>query len=163
LAAGDNWFRPTMIQTGPDGALWIADMYRHVIEHPQWIPKEWQAKLDLPPGHDKGRIYRVFPVGKKPPPHPPPRHMTTARLVAALDSSSGWQRDTAQRLLIAKKDKAAVPLLEKMLKCKNPLARLHALCTVTEFRPRLAPVLKALTDPHPGVRLHAVRVIEPVL
>ena len=42
LASTDNWFRPTMIQTGPDGCLWIADMYRAVIEHPQWIPPDWQ-------------------------------------------------------------------------------------------------------------------------
>ena len=63
LASSDNWFRPTMIQTGPDGALWIADMYRHVIEHPEWIPQDWQKRLDLRAGHDKGRIYRVYPVG----------------------------------------------------------------------------------------------------
>src|SRR5262249_61949585 len=66
LAARDNWFRPTTIQTGPDGALWVADMYRYVIEHPQWIPKEWQEKLDLRAGHDKGRIFRVYPARKKP-------------------------------------------------------------------------------------------------
>src|SRR5260370_24245168 len=66
LASSDNWFRPTMIQTGPDGALWIADMYRAVIEHPEWIPKDWQQKLDLRSGHERGRIYRVFPVGTKP-------------------------------------------------------------------------------------------------
>src|SRR5262249_49919524 len=70
LASSDNWFRPTMIQTGPDGCLWIADMYRQVIEHPEWIPKEWQKKLDLRAGHDKGRIYRVVPVGVKPRPIP---------------------------------------------------------------------------------------------
>lgn len=40
LASSDNWFRPTMLQTGPDGALWVADMYRAVIEHPEWIPGE---------------------------------------------------------------------------------------------------------------------------
>jgi len=39
-----NWFRPTTVKAGPDGALWIADMYRHVIEHPQWIPDTWQKK-----------------------------------------------------------------------------------------------------------------------
>src|SRR5262249_53308512 len=44
FASTDNWCRPTLIRTGPDGALWIADMYRQVIEHPEWIPKEWQKK-----------------------------------------------------------------------------------------------------------------------
>ncbi len=47
LASSDNWFRPTTIRVGPDGALWVADMYRYVIEHPEWIPKDWQNKLDL--------------------------------------------------------------------------------------------------------------------
>jgi putative membrane-bound dehydrogenase-like protein len=163
LASTDNWCRPTMTQTGPDGALWLADMYRFVIEHPQWIPKDWQAKLDLRAGEDKGRIYRVFPVGKKPRPIPRLDKMTTAELVAALDSPSGWQRDLAQRLLVQKGDYNAVPLLEKMFRdSKNPLARLHALCTLDglgQLHPEYAGV--ALADAHPGVRKHALRLIEP--
>ena len=100
LASSDNWFRPTMIQVGPDGALWIADMYRYVIEHPEWIPKDWQKKLDLRAGHDKGRIYRVFPVGAKPRAIPRLDKLDTAGLVAALDSPNGWQRDMAMMMLI---------------------------------------------------------------
>ncbi|MDQ3623652.1 MAG: FG-GAP-like repeat-containing protein, partial [Verrucomicrobiota bacterium] len=61
LASTDNWFRPTMLKTGPDGALYIADMYRFVLEHPEWIAPEAQARLDLRAGEDKGRIYRVVP------------------------------------------------------------------------------------------------------
>ena len=52
LASTDSWCRPCGLDTGPDGALWVADMYRHVIEHPEWIPKDWQKKLDLRAGHD---------------------------------------------------------------------------------------------------------------
>src|SRR5262249_54353413 len=130
LASSDNWFRPTMIQTGPDGALWVADMYRAVIEHPQWLPPEWQKRLDLRAAHDKGRIYRVSPVGKKPRAIPRLDKLDAAGLVAALDSPSGWQRDTAQQMLLWKQDQAAVPLLEKLArKAERPLARLHALCT----------------------------------
>ena len=55
-----------MLATGPDGALWIADMYRQTIEHPEWIPLEMQKQLDLRAGYDMGRIYRVFPIGKTP-------------------------------------------------------------------------------------------------
>ena len=47
LASTDNWFRPVMVRIGPDGALWVADMYRLVIEHPEWIPQHWQTQLDL--------------------------------------------------------------------------------------------------------------------
>ena len=46
----DPWFRPVQARTGPDGALWIVDMYRHVIEHPRWIPPEQLAKVDLRAG-----------------------------------------------------------------------------------------------------------------
>ena len=62
LASSDNWFRPTMIRTGPDGAIWVADMYRAVIEHPEWIPPEYQRKMNLYAGNDKGRIYRIVPA-----------------------------------------------------------------------------------------------------
>jgi putative membrane-bound dehydrogenase-like protein len=162
LASSDNWFRPTMTRTGPDGALWVADMYRAVIEHPQWIPQDWQKRLDLRAGHDKGRIYRVYPVEKTPRPIPRLDKLDAAALVAALDSPNGWQRDMAQMMLLWKADKAAVPHLEKLAaECRRPLARLHALCTLDGVD-ALAPavLLKALADTHPGVRRHAVRLCE---
>src|SRR5439155_14373199 len=98
VASSDNWFRPTSLRVGPDGALWIADMYRAVIEHPQWIPPETQKKIDLRAGSEEGRIYRVFPVDRRPRPIPRLDGLDMKGLVAALDSPSGWQRDTAQRL-----------------------------------------------------------------
>jgi putative membrane-bound dehydrogenase-like protein len=162
LASSDNWFRPTTVKAGPDGALWIADMYRHVIEHPQWIPDTWQKKLDLRAGHDKGRLYRVYPVDQKPRAIPRLDRLDTAGLVAALDSPSGWQRDVAQQLLIERQDKAAIALLEaQTLRCKRPQARLHALCTLEglgELEGRSNILIGALSDEHPGVRRHAVRL-----
>jgi putative membrane-bound dehydrogenase-like protein len=165
LASSDNWFRPTMIQTGPDGALWVADMYRYVIEHPQWIPKEWQAKLDLRAGHDKGRIYRVYPVGKTPRPIPRLDKLDVAGLVAALDSPSGWQRDMAQMLLVRRANLSAGPLLERLLRdAERPLTRLSALCTLDGVG-GLTPeaVQRGMKDRHPGVRRHAVRLSERLL
>ena len=98
-------------------------MYRHVIEHPEWIPKDWQKKLDLRAGHDKGRIYRVYPVGKKPRAIPRLDKLDTAGLVAALDSPSGWQRDMAQRCCCREgATRTAVPLLEK-LACREQRTR----------------------------------------
>ncbi len=162
LASTDNWFRPTMLQTGPDGALWVADMYRHVIEHPQWIPKEWQKRLDLRAGYDKGRIYRVYPVGVQPRPIPRLDRLDTAGLVAALDSPNGWERDLAQQLLVRGKDAAAIPLLEKQVTdSTRPLCRLHALCSLDGLDAVKPALLRhALADAHPGVRRHAVRLCE---
>ena len=61
LASTDNWFRPAMARTGPGRCLWVADMYRAVIEHPHGSRRDWQKQLDLRAGHDMGRIYRVYP------------------------------------------------------------------------------------------------------
>src|SRR5260370_42230251 len=162
VASTDNWFRPTTIATGPDGCIWIADMYRAVIEHPQWIPKDWQKKLDLRAGHDMGRIYRIVPVGVAPRPIPRLDNLDTAGLVAALDSPNGWQRDMAQMMLLWRNDKAAVPLLERMAReSQRPRARLQALCTLDGMDALDVKLLQEkLADEHPGVLRHAVRLCE---
>ena len=63
-----------MLKTGPDGALWVADMYRAVIEHPEWIPDDWEKRSSTSaPGSDQGRIYRVYPGRQDAPADPPAR------------------------------------------------------------------------------------------
>ncbi len=164
LTSSDNWFRPTMLRTGPDGSLWIADMYRYVIEHPEWIPDDWEKRIDLRAGHDRGRIYRVFPVGSRPRPIPRLDRLDTAGLVAALDSPSGWQRDMAQQMLLWRADRSAVALLEKLATSVRPLTRLHAQCTLDGLGALQPPtLLRALADSHAGVRRHAIRLSEPHL
>lgn len=165
FASRDSWCRPVMIRTGPDGALWLADMYRLVIEHPTWIPAEWQAKLNLRDGHDRGRIYRVYPADKPPRPLPRLDTLDTSGLVEALDSPGGWQRDMAQQMLLWKKDLSAVaPLTQLAESSARPLARLHALCTLQGLQALTAEhVVRAAADAHPGVRRHAIRLAEPFL
>jgi putative heme-binding domain-containing protein len=165
LASTDNWCRPAMIRVGPDGALWMADMYRQVIEHPEWIPKDVQAKYDLRAGHDKGRIYRVYPVGVTPRPMPRFDRLDTAGLVAALVSPSGWQRDIVQQLLIERNDRSAVPLLRALLadKSKPVLARLHALCALDGLKAIDAKLLRSSLGIHPGIDRHVVRLSEAYL
>jgi putative membrane-bound dehydrogenase-like protein len=107
LASTDNWFRPTMLKTGPDGALYIADMYRLVIEHPEYFPEELKNRPDLRAGDDRGRIYRVYPKGAKLRKVHRFDRLNTADLVAAMESPNGWQRDTVQRMLVEKKDASA--------------------------------------------------------
>jgi putative membrane-bound dehydrogenase-like protein len=65
LASKDRWFRPVQVRTGPDGALWIVDMYRYIIEHPEWMPPEGKAAIKPFErlGDDRGRLYRVYPRG----------------------------------------------------------------------------------------------------
>ncbi len=131
LASADNWFRPTSLATGPDGALWVADMYRQTIEHPQWIPQAIQDQIDLRAGSDMGRIYRVYPVGCTPRAIPRLDKLSTAELVAALDSPSGWQRDMVQQLLVWRDDKSALgPLGKLAAESERPVCRAQALWTL---------------------------------
>lgn len=163
LASTDPWFRPVQARVGPDGAVWVADMYRAVIEHPQWIPPDWQKRLDLRAGHDRGRIYRIVRIGEKRGTIPRLDTLDTAGLVAALDSPNGWQRDTAQMLLMQKADKSAVPLLEVMAQAStNPHARLHAFCTLDGLGAlTAATILRCRSDENPRVIRHLVRLSEP--
>lgn len=165
LASTDNWFRPTMLKTGPDGALYIADIYRFVLEHPEWIAPETQERLDLRAGADKGRIYRVVPATQPTRAFKSLATLTPSALVGALDSANGWQRTTAQRLLVERGDKSVVPLLSALLtKSANPKARLQALWTLDALGALDAETLiGALADAHPAVREHAVRLAEPLL
>lgn len=162
LASTDNWFRPITVKTGPDGALYIADMYRFVLEHPEWISPEMQARLDLRAGADEGRIYRVRPEGK--PLHAIPNlaAMTSPELVAAMNHVNGWQRDMAQRLLMERADPAVKTPLVKLLNVTHPpQVRLQALATLGGLK-ALVPetLLTALADPHPAVRCEALRQSE---
>src|SRR4029079_5622770 len=59
LATPDSWCRPVNLSHGPDGALYICDMYRAVIEHPDWVPVELKNRPDERYGEDRGRIYRI--------------------------------------------------------------------------------------------------------
>jgi putative membrane-bound dehydrogenase-like protein len=165
LASSDNWFRPTMLRTGPDGALWIADMYRAFIEHPEWIPDDVEAKLDLRAGHDQGRIYRVYPADRRPRAIPRLDRLDTAGLVASLESPSGWVRDTAQRLLLETRDPAAIEPMRRLVEASpNPKARVQALWTLGGLEELTAElVAAALRDPHPEVRRHALMAGGPLL
>jgi putative membrane-bound dehydrogenase-like protein len=163
LASSDNWFRPAMIAVGPDGALWVADMYRYVIEHPEWIPKDWQKKLDLRAGHDLGRIYRVYPKNKKPREMPAVFAMDARGLIKALESPGGWTRDMAQQRLMDRGSAVAADLAAVVSDRRKPaLARIHALHALQRVNAAgvwgLVPGL--LRDDHAEVRRHALAVCD---
>jgi putative membrane-bound dehydrogenase-like protein len=167
LASMDMWFRPTNFAVGPDGNLYVTDMYRETIEQPESIPEELKKNIDFMSGYNKGRIFRISPV------HPlrqrdlKPRlgKATSAELVQLLASTSGWHRQTAHRLLIERQDRSVVPQLREMATANaDPVARVNALW-VLESLSALddALLVHALHDSEPGVREHALRMAEPVL
>ncbi len=153
-----------MTRTGPDGALWVADMYRYMIEHPAWLPQD--GKDDFLPfyreGEDKGRIYRIYPKGRRPGPVKSLESMSAPGLVALLESSNGWLRDRAQMLLQTRADPAVLPALEKLAAGgTQPLARAHALSVLEALNAlRNETLMAALRDDTAGVREHALRLAE---
>ncbi|MEO6740517.1 MAG: PVC-type heme-binding CxxCH protein [Chthoniobacteraceae bacterium] len=162
LASLDVWFRPVMMKTGPDGALYIADVHRFVLEHPEWIAPETQSRLDLRAGAETGRIFRVLPTGAKLRVAPNLAQLDNAALAAALDSPNGWQRDTAQRVLMERDAKDSAPLVRKLaLAAANPKVRVQALATLGTLNSTDAPTIRtAIRDPHPAVRVQALRASE---
>ncbi|HEV3120951.1 MAG TPA: PVC-type heme-binding CxxCH protein, partial [Isosphaeraceae bacterium] len=165
LASTDNWFRPVQVRTGPDGALYIVDMYRFVIELPRWISPEVLATLDVRAGEDKGRIYRVLPAGAKARPVPNLDRLATPALARALETENGILRETVQRLLVHRADRGAVPVLARLARSSAmPACRMQALWTL-EGLGALEPaqVRAALKDAHAGVRRQAIRMAEAML
>lgn len=165
FASTDNWSRPTSVRTGPDGALYVVDMYRFLIEHPQWVPADWQRKLHLREGHDKGRIYRIFPENRTPRPIPDLTKLNTEQLVATLNSPNGILRDLSHRLLLNRDDKSSTHHLHTLFwNSSRGLSRMQALCLLDGFDALTSALLEdALIDPSPAVRLHAIRLSESLL
>ena len=106
LASRDPWFRPVDLYEGPNGDVYVVDMYRAVIEHPEWVPAELKNRPDQRFGNAHGRIYRVSradsPVSKT-------RSVSTAdrllqptaeSLTAWLQHPDAWNRSVAARLVL---------------------------------------------------------------
>lgn len=161
LASEDRWCRPVMVRTGPDGALWVADMYRYMIEHPQWLPQNGKDEL-LPhyrEGDDKGRIWKVTRSSK------PPSFTATASKdeksgtpIEGLASANGWQRDKAQMEMIWGAQKATI---ESLLADQLPQVRAQAAWTLLATgRLTTAMCVKLLSDDSPRVGEQALQMAE---
>ncbi|MBW3541894.1 MAG: c-type cytochrome [Planctomycetes bacterium] len=162
ITSTDNWFRPVNFVNAPDGTLYILDMYRETIEHPVSIPEDIKAHLDLESGDDRGRIYRIAPPDWKQSAPPKLGPMSSAELVAQLESPNSWSHETAQRLLWERQDRSVARALEQLVHTSSsPLARLHALHTLDGLKSLSTEILSvALFDDHPLVREHAVELSE---
>lgn len=114
LATADEWFRPVDLANGPDGALYVVDMYRAVIEHPEWVPDELKHRPDAWLGNDLGRIYRVVRTGHQAFAAPRLSQQSPRELVGSLEDSNGWVRDQVARLLFERQDKSVVSLLQQL-------------------------------------------------
>jgi len=162
LAAKDSWFHPVFACTGPDGALYIADFYRRWVEHPQFVVGEWRDKVDWREGVGHGRIWRVRQRDNFARRKPHGTAAPTSQLVLQLESDNGWQRDTAQRLLVERADSAAVPLLIKQTRAPHARTAALALWTLDGLHAVDETVLLAvLAHPAAEVRRQALLLAAP--
>jgi putative membrane-bound dehydrogenase-like protein len=164
LTSTDQWFRPVNMRTGPDGALWVVDMYRYMIEHPEWLPDEGKRELEpyYRAGEDRGRIYRVYHKDRPPRPWQQLAEADTLTLCGALASPNGWQRDVAQQQLQWRKpDHADGEVAIVFASNKSAKARLQALHTMANLgKLNDRQVVKGMSDAHPMVRRGALRLAE---
>ena len=163
LASRDTWFRPVFATNGPDGALYIVDMYRKIIDHPQYVPEQSRAQLDFDAGKDRGRIYRIVARDWKADRKPLDLGaMSTPELSQQLEHPNAWWRETAQRLLVERRDRSAFPILRKLAdEGRTAVSRIHALWTLDALGGLDSTVLvSALRDQDAAVRENAVRLTE---
>lgn len=135
LRSSDEWFRPVNLRNGPDGALYVCDMYRRFIDHSRFFPEEFSQEHYMRAGFDHGRIYRIVPKGGAQPKQPQLSEATDS-LLSELSVADAWRRDRAQRLLIERGKTDVVPELVKLLDSgKESRGRLHALWTLHWLAP----------------------------
>jgi len=182
LASTDPLFRPVYATTGPDGCLYIVDMYRGIIQEGTWVGEgSYLRGVVKERGYDKfvqkGRIYRIYRKGEKPGSKPQLLQKSAVELLPYLSHPNGWWRMTAQKLLVLKGDKSVVAQLRKTALDNEDffaklfhshkdfgLERLHALWTLEGLQSLDIPLLKnALQDKDQRVRSAAIRLCEPYL
>lgn len=166
LASTDERFRPVNLYTGPDGALYIVDMYRGIIQHKTYLTPYLKSEIkarNLTQPLDYGRIYKVMPKGKKARGVKIPQD--PSKLIALLSDSNGWVRNKVQQILVDGKDKSlGFPLRQVLKSGSQPLGRVHALWTMEGLgileKDDVLPLLKSSDW---TIRVQALTVLPSVL
>jgi mono/diheme cytochrome c family protein/glucose/arabinose dehydrogenase len=169
LASTDERFRPVNLLTGPDGALYVIDLYRGIIQHRISLTTYLREQI-VKRGLDKplalGRVWRIAPEGAAVVPAKKLSAMTPAELVAELASGNSWRRETAQRLLVEAAPDAAIDaaLVAVAKDSASPMGRVHALWTLEgRGAVKAEAVLAGMAHADPRVRAAAIRVSEVLM
>ena len=162
LTSTEERFRPVNLYDGPDGALYVVDFHRGILQHKLYVTSylrnQIQARNLQTPG-DLGRIYRVVQEGRarqkiEPLPSAPPQ------LVGQLQNPNAWNRETAQRLLVESSDASVVDSLKKMIRSNDSqFAGMHALWTLHGLNKLDSEtLLTAFQSKIPNTRLSGARI-----
>jgi mono/diheme cytochrome c family protein len=182
MASTDLNFRPVQAKTGPDGALYIVDMYRGIIQESNWTREGSHirpviVRKGLDKNFGKGRIYRIVHEQIKPDTNKPNLlNKTATELLDYLGHPNGWYRNTAQKLLIVKNDESVIPKLKELARETKTfwnslsgntdfaLLRIHALWTLEGLGDvDEALLLEALNDEDARVRITAIQMSDGFL
>lgn len=170
LTSTDTWFRPSNTYIGPDGALYLIDYHRRIIEHPEWMSDEVNESGQLYEGTDKGRIYRITSKGATPPQWLDQLGLSTQMAlewVPYLNDKNSWWRSTAQRLLVAEEDlgkEVEAAIKQVATSAEGQAGRVHALWTLDGLGKGDNTLLEqALRDPVSGIRENAIQLLEKQL
>jgi len=166
LASTDERFRPVNLSLGPDGALYIVDMYRGIIQHKTYLTPYLKGQIkarNLSEPINYGRIYKIVPKGKK------AKRLSffndSRRLIKLLDHSNGWVRNKAQQMIVDSKNKELeIPLREILNNTSRPLAAIHALWTMEGLSVlKKEDVLSLLKSQDWTFRMQALSVVPSVI
>jgi putative membrane-bound dehydrogenase-like protein len=165
LASTDSWFRPVNFYVGPDGALYVIDYYREIVEHPEWMDDEAAKNRDLTRGTDRGRIYRISTEAADRPNWLDALSLgdaSTADMIATLEHPNAWWRLHAQRLLVDQSADSGIQALRTVLRSgATPSGRLHAMWTLEGLGILSEDDIQhALRDSTAGVRENGIRLAE---
>ena len=171
LASADERFRPVSMYNGPDGSLYVVDMYRGIIQHETYVTDYLHEQIlsrDLEKPIGLGRIYRITYEGNwwnrlvnffKSSEQPELDEAADEELVDELSNPNGWWRDKAQQLLVERSHEATVPALMEVLEGDNDLAKTHALWTLEGMGMHTPDILKkAIISENPKVVATALRI-----
>jgi len=163
LAAADSWFRPMFLAHGPDGAMWVVDMYREFIEDFSAIPRFLQQQYNVLNGRDRGRLWRITHDDASKAPAPNMSKLTNAQLAEEVGSPHFWRRQTARRLLIERKARDTAPAVSALLGQTRVAVHvsINALYTLEGLDAlREGDLLAALAHPSSDVKRHALRLAD---
>ena len=170
IAARDPNFRPINSATGPDGCLYLVDMYRGIIQEGNWVRRGSYLrgivkKYELERNTGRGRIYRVEHTTTQRGSQPRMLDETPDQLAAHLSHPNGWWRSEAQKLIILHGNLRVVAVLKRLaLSGREPLGRLHAFWTLEGLNAVDTKLLKAgFRDHDPRIRAAAMRIAESVI
>ncbi|HEY2250645.1 MAG TPA: PVC-type heme-binding CxxCH protein, partial [Planctomycetaceae bacterium] len=158
----DAWFHPIALSHGPDGAVWIADFYREIIEDYSAIPRYLQQQYGVTNGKNHGRIWRIVADEPRRMPSFDMSALHVDSLVREVASPLFWRRQTARRLLVERQSHEAAPALATLAReTKEAAGAINALHTLDGLGKLPPDVLtNLLTHTDSGVRRQALQLAE---